>query len=101
MLSLILCPLIQALLKEIAADVLIYLCESESISDSVVSNSLRAHATCQAPLSMGLSRQEYWRGLPFPSPGDLLNSGTEPRSPAMQADSLPLEPCDRNQIQTD
>ena len=41
---------------------------------------------------MGLSRQEYWRGLPFPSPGDLPNPGNELRSPALQADSLPSEP---------
>ena len=40
----------------------------------------------QAPLSMGFSRQEYWSGLPFPSPGDLSNPGFEPRSPALQAD---------------
>ena len=46
----------------------------------------------QAPLSMGFSRQEYWSGLPRPPPGDLPNPGTEPRSPAMQADSLPSEP---------
>ena len=38
----------------------------------------------QAPLSMGFSRQEYWSGLPFSSPGDLLDSGIEPRSPALQ-----------------
>ena len=42
----------------------------------------------QAPPSMGFSRQEYWSGLPFPSPGDLL----EPRSPALQADTLTSEP---------
>ena len=42
----------------------------------------------QAPLSMGFSRQEYWTGLPFPSPGDLPHPGTEPGSPALQADSL-------------
>ena len=42
----------------------------------------------QAPLSMGFSRQEYWRGLPFPSPGDLPNPGIEPMSSALQADSL-------------
>ena len=42
----------------------------------------------QAPLSMGFSRQEYWSGLPFPSPGDLPNPGIEPRSPALQADAL-------------
>ena len=46
----------------------------------------------QAPLSMGSSRQEYWRGLPFPFLGDLPKPGTEPRSPALQADSLPAEP---------
>ena len=46
----------------------------------------------QAPLSMGFSRQEYWSGLPFPSPGDLPNPGIKPRFPALQADSLPAEP---------
>ena len=46
----------------------------------------------QAPLSMGFSRQEYWIGLPFPSPGDLPNPGIEPRSPALQADALSSEP---------
>ena len=46
----------------------------------------------QAPLSMGFSRQEYWSGLPFPSPADLPNPGTEPRSPALQVDSLLSEP---------
>ena len=47
---------------------------------------------CQAPPSMGFSRQEYWSGLPFPSPGDIPNPGIEPGSPALQADSLPSEP---------
>ena len=42
-----------------------------------------------APLTMGFSRQEYWSGLPFPSPGDLPNPGIKPRSPTLQADSLP------------
>ena len=42
----------------------------------------------QAPLSMGFSRQEYWSGLPFPSPGDLPNPGIEPRSPTLEADAL-------------
>ena len=42
-------------------------------------------AACQAPLSMGFSRQEYWSGLPFPSPGDLPNSEIKSRSPALQA----------------
>ena len=44
----------------------------------------------QAPLAMEFPRQEYWSGLPFPSPGDLPNSGMEPKSPAWQADSLPV-----------
>ena len=43
---------------------------------------------CQAPLSMGFFRQEYWSGLPFPSLGDLPNRGIETESPALQADSL-------------
>ena len=45
----------------------------------------------QAPPSMGFSRQEYWSGLPCPSPGDLPNPGIKPRSPALQADSIPAE----------
>ena len=45
----------------------------------------------QASLSIEFPRQEYWRGLPFPSPGDLPNSGIKPRSPVLQADSLPTE----------
>ena len=46
----------------------------------------------QAPLSMGFSRQEYWSGLPFPSPGDLPDPGIEPGFPTLQADSLLSEP---------
>ena len=42
----------------------------------------------QAPPSMGFSRQEYWSGLPFPSPGDLPDPGIEPRPPAFQAGPL-------------
>ena len=47
--------------------------------------------TYQAPLSMGFSRQEYWSGLPFPSPGDLPDPVIEPGSPTLQADALPSE----------
>ena len=43
-------------------------------------------------ISQGFSRQEYWSCLPFPSPGDLPDPGIKPRSPALQADSLPSEP---------
>ena len=46
----------------------------------------------QAPLSMEFSRQEYWSGLPFPSPGDLPDPGIKPRSPALQVDCLLSEP---------
>ena len=46
----------------------------------------------QAPLSMGFPRQEYWSGLPFPSPGDLPNPGIEPGSPALEANALTSEP---------
>ena len=52
----------------------------------------------QPPPSMGFSRQEYWRGLPFPSPGDLPNPGIEPRSPALRADALTSEPPGKPQI---
>ena len=65
-------------------------CESESCS--VMSNSLQPHEACQALLSMEFSRQEYWSGLPFPSPGDFSDIGIKPRSPALQTDSLPSEP---------
>ena len=47
---------------------------------------------CQAPLSMEFSKQGYWSGLPFPSPGDLPIPDIEPGSPALQEDSLPSEP---------
>ena len=49
-------------------------------------------AAHQAPPSMGFSRQEYWSGFPFPSPGDLSDAGIEPGSPAFQADTLTSEP---------
>ena len=55
-----------------------------------MSDSLQPHGH-QAPLSMGFSRKEYWSGLPFPSAGDLPDPGLEPRSPTLQADSLPTE----------
>ena len=54
-------------------------------------NPHRLTVACQAPLSMGFSRQEYWSGLLFPSPGDLPDPGIKPRSPALQTDSLPSE----------
>ena len=53
----------------------------------------------RAPLSMEFCRQEHWSGLPFPSPGDLPNSGIELRSPILQADSLPSEPQEKLRIE--
>ena len=54
---------------------------------------------CQAPLSMGFPRQEYWSGLRFPPPRDLPNPGNELKSPALQADSLPLSHQGRSEPQ--
>ena len=71
------------------------ICKNTNLEYCLVTKSCLALATpwtvaCQAPLSMGFPRQEYWNGLPFPSPGDLSDSGIEHVSPALQADSLPL-----------
>ena len=64
------------------------------LSHSVVSDSaIIWTVACQAPVSMGFSRKEYWSGLPLPPPGDLLDPGIEPMSsvsPVLQADSLLL-----------
>ena len=54
----------------------------------------------QVPPSMGFSRQGYWSGLPFPSPGDLPNPGIEPGSPTLQTDALPSEPPKPSSEQT-
>ena len=60
---------------------------AQSLSDSATPWTI----ACQAPLSMEFSSQEYWSGLPYPSPGDLPVSGVEPGSPALHADSLSSE----------
>ena len=52
----------------------------------------------QAPPSMGFSRQDYWSGLPCPSPGDLPHPGIKPRSPTLQADALTSEPPGKPKI---
>ena len=69
----------------------------ESISCSVMSDTLQPHGLVahQAPLSMEFSRQEYWSGYPFPSPGDHPNPEIQPRSPALQAEFLPSEPQEK------
>ena len=53
---------------------------------------------CQAPLSMGFPRQEYWSGLPFPSSGDLPNPGIEPSSPALAGGFFTTEPLGKSSI---
>ena len=76
--------------------------KSESESEVIESRQTLCNPmdyTFQAPPSMGFSRQEYWSGLPFPSP-DLLDPGIEPRSPTLYADALPSEPPGR-EVQAD
>ena len=65
----------------------IYVCLCSVMSDFFATPSARA---CHAPLSMEFSRQAYWSGFPFPPPGNLSNTGIEPMSSSLQADSLPL-----------
>jgi len=59
-----------------------------SVNKSCLTLSTPCTVACQAPLSMGFSKQEYWSGLPFPFSGDLPDPEMEPRSPAWQVDSL-------------
>ena len=68
----------------------------EGARRSVVPDSLWPHGLQPARLlcPWGFSGQEYWSGLPFPSPGDLPDPGIKPGSPALQADSLPSEPTE-------
>ena len=71
--------------------------KGESVSHSIVSDSPTPWTVAhQAPLSMKFSRQEYWSGLPVPSPADPPDPRMEPGSPALQADSLPSEPPEGN-----
>ena len=66
------------------------------VSCSVMSDSaIPRTVVCQTPLSMGFSRQKYWSGLPFPSPGNVPNPGIKPRSPELQADALASETIGR------
>ena len=70
------------------------------LSHSGVSNSYATLWTvaCQAPLSMGFPRQEYWSGLPFPSPGHLPDPGIGPASPALAGGFFITEPCGKPKI---
>ena len=76
-------PHLRAVGRAAASCSLAFRPESGIESHSVVSDSLRPHGL----IVHGFSRPEHWNGQPFPSPGDLPNSGIEPRSPALQADS--------------
>ena len=78
----------------------VYVCMCVCVSCLVMSDSVTPWTVaCQSPQSVEFSRQDYWSGLPFPSPGDLPDSGIEPRSPSLQADSLPSEPPGKPPIQ--
>ena len=73
--------------------VCVCVCACRCVCRSVVSDSSTPWTVAhQAPLSMQLSRQDYWNGLPFPSPEDLPNPRIEPRSPSFQVDSLSSKP---------
>ena len=80
--------------------------QSKSVVASLVAKSCLILVTpwtvgCQAPLPRGFSRQQYWSGLPFPSPGDLPNPGIEHRSSALQTDSLLTELWGKNKTGCD
>ena len=72
-------------------------CVCESLSHVRLCD-LMDYIACQAPVSMEFSRQEYWNGLPLPSPGDLPDLGIEPWSPVLQANSLPSETPGKSRI---
>ena len=74
---------------------------SAVLSCPVLSNYLQTYEPSSTRLLCpgGFSRQEYWSGLPCPPPGDLPNSGIKPKSPALQADSLPAEPPGKSQAE--
>ena len=70
------------------------------MNESLLLSCIRLFATPwtgahQSPLSMGFPKQEYWSGLPFPSPRDLPDPGIEPRSPALQEEALTSEPPEK------
>ena len=74
-----------------ALQCLLCLCVCVPLLGCVQLNRTLWTVACQAPLFIGFSRQEYWSGLPFPSPEDLPNPGIEPRSPTLEADALTLK----------
>ena len=93
--SMVLCPPLNSRLIQQPSRTVVFKMREENIKIiMVVVLDSRAwlHGPCEDPLPMGISRQAYWSGLPFPSPAGLPNPGFKPRSPALQADSLPSEP---------
>ena len=77
-----------------------HLTEKSLFSCSVMSNSVTPWTVaCQAPLSMGFPRQEYWSGLPFSPPGDLPDPGIKPASPALAGDFFTTQPSGKPQYQ--
>ena len=93
--NLFLCQTLQATQQDPPNANKLLLSLNENESCSVMPDSLQTVAswtvTHQAPLFLEFSRQEYWSGLTFPSPGDLLDPGIEPGSLALQAESIPSE----------
>ena len=81
----ILCPWFNILTEQVS-----HVCVLSLFQSCLLFVTLCAVA-CKTPLTVGFSRQEYWNGLPCPSPGDLPNPGIETWSPKLQADSLPSE----------
>ena len=93
------------LIKECHLAVSIWYLMKARKKESEVAQLCRLFATpgtvaCQAPPSTGFSKQEYWSGLLFPSPGDCPDPGIEPGFPALQADSLPAEPLGHKTFQS-
>ena len=82
------------LVKAMVFPVVIYACENWTIKKSESEVTQSCLTLCN-PMTMGFSRQEYWTGLPFPSPGDLPDPGIEPGSPALEANGLTSEPPGR------
>ena len=84
--------------KKIATDILsifevsFLICGGSLATKSCLTLATPWTVACQSPLSMGFPKQAYWSKLPFPSPGDLPDSGIEPKSPALQADSIQTQP---------
>ena len=83
------------LVKAMVFPVVIYACENWTIKKSESEVTQSCPTLCN-PMTMGFSRQEDWSGLPFPSPEDHPDTGTEPRSPTLQADTLLSEPPPSN-----